>query len=93
MDPVLVVGTALRGSTMVSKVMRPHPQILSVAEFFATQGSRAFIDTRLCGEEMCRRLTSPDQVYSARIQSGSLPAEILYRFGPPATRPPTFLHC
>jgi hypothetical protein len=42
MPPVFIVGTGRCGSTMMSNVVRLHPRLLSLSEFFTSLAGRAF---------------------------------------------------
>ena len=56
--PVLVLSTGRCGSTMLSDVLDTHPDVLSLSEFFASVGLKAFARKRLNGKalwEICRR--------------------------------------
>ena len=58
MAPVLVLSTGRCGSTMLSDVLDTHPDVLSLSEFFASVGLKAFARKRLNGKalwEICRR--------------------------------------
>lgn len=84
MNPVLIVSTGRAGSTMLSEIVRLHPRMLSVSEFFVNFDSRALVGGALGGEEMCRRLVTPGPLFSLLIRSGGRSGDLLYRFGPGA---------
>ena len=84
MNPVLIVSTGRSGSTMLSEIVRLHPRMLSVSEFFVSFDSRALVGGALGGEAMCRRLTTPSPVFTAMMRSGGRSGDLLYRFGPDA---------
>ena len=50
--PVLVLSTGRCGSTMLSDILNTHPDILSLSEFFASVGLKAFVRKRLDGKAM-----------------------------------------
>ena len=50
--PVLVLSTGRCGSTMLSDILNTHPEILSLSEFFASVGLKAFVRKRLDGKAM-----------------------------------------
>lgn len=80
MHPILIVSSGRCGSTMMSELVRLHPQMLSVSEFFVSLSSSAFVGGQLNGDEMCRRLTTPSLALSVMAQAGIRSEELLYRF-------------
>lgn len=80
MNPVLIVGTGRCGSTMMSELVRLHPRMLSVSEFFVSFGSKALVGVPLGGEEVCERLTTTTPGLALTLQEGVRSAEVLYRF-------------
>ena len=81
-DPLFIVGTGRCGSTMLSRVVRHHPEVLSVSEFFTSLGSRAFLGWRPSGEAVFRRLETLPPKGRAFLESGLTVGEFLYEFGP-----------
>ena len=80
--PVFIVGTGRCGSTMLSNVVRLHPDMLSVSEFFTSLGSHAFLGRRLTGEAVFRRLGTLPIEGRTMLENGFHLDEFLYRFGP-----------
>lgn len=78
--PVFIVGTGRCGSTMLSKIVRNHPDILSVSEFFTSLASRAFLGRRLTGEAAFRRLNTLSPEGRALLENGFTVDEFLYEF-------------
>lgn len=79
--PVFIVGTGRCGSTMLSNVVRQHPDILSVSEFFTSLASRAFLGRRLTGKAAYRRLDTLLPEGRALLENGLQVDEFLYEFG------------
>ncbi|WP_419940240.1 sulfotransferase family protein [Candidatus Palauibacter sp.] len=77
-----MVGTGRCGSTMLSNIVRRHPDMLSVSEFFTSLGSRALFGRRLTGEAVFRRLDTLSVEGRALLENGFQVDEFLYRFGP-----------
>ncbi len=84
MCPVLIVGTGRCGSTMMSELVRLHPRMLSVSEFFTSLGSKALVPASLGGEELCGRLATTGPAVALTLRDGMRSAEVLYGFGPDA---------
>jgi putative sulfotransferase len=89
--PTFVIGTGRCGSTMLSNMLREHPNVLSLSEFFAmvSDGSRipeAFSPAPMVGAQFWRILTGCAQHTSFAMRQGIAPAEILYRYADPSAR-------
>ena len=69
---------------MMSELVRLHPRMLSVSEFFVSFGSKALVGGPLDGEEVCERLTTLRPGLALTLREGVRSAEVLYRFGPGA---------
>ena len=78
--PVFVVSTGRCGSTLLSAMLRLHPQILSVSEFFAYLGPGGVRAPRVSGEAAFRRLNTPTRALRAFLESASI-GEFLYPLG------------
>ena len=83
-DPVFIVGTGRCGSTMLSNMVRLHPDILSVSEFFTSLASRAFRGRNPTGETIFRRLNTLSPGGRALLTNGFIVDEFLYPLGPQA---------
>jgi sulfotransferase family protein len=87
-----VVGTGRCGSTMLSRLLREHPDVLSMSEFFSTlriaaaSGPRGFPTGEMDGAQLWRLLASPFPMLDAMIADGLRTSEMLYpdggRFAP-----------
>lgn len=86
--PVFVVSTGRCGSTMVSNMIRAHPRMLSVSEFFSSLADGAFLGRTLDGNALLRRLGTPRPVGRMLLRNDLTFDEYLYplgaasRFGP-----------
>ena len=80
LDPVFVVSTGRCGSTLLSEMVRLHPQILSVSEFFGWLGPGAVRAPVVTGETAFRRLNTPLPGFSEFFEDGSI-GEFLYPIG------------
>ncbi len=78
MRGALILGPARCGSTMISRMLVTHPEVLSLSELFAMIGPRAFRPARCDGRQFWRALTLP------------LPG--MCRIGNPDTAPDEFLY-
>ncbi len=82
--PVFIFSTGRCGSTMVSQMLKRHPDILSISEFFAALGQNAFAGKKVAGDSMWRLYSEPGKRMSiiARESFG----ELLYPFNDPDAR-------
>lgn len=84
----LILGSARCGSTLVSRILRSHPDILSLSELFSTAGPRAFRPDRLEGARFWSHLAKPSRALSQIGNPSVAPAEFLYGgFGQPRHDP------
>lgn len=74
----LVLGSARCGSTLVSQILRLHPEILSVSELFATMGPNAFRPPRLDGARFWAHLATPSRAMAKVANPEAAPSEFLY---------------
>lgn len=79
--PVFIVGTGRCGSTMMSSIVRLHPRLLSLSEFFSALAARAFTMRRPDGEEFWRLLTTLSPVAALTLVNDPEMEEVLYEFG------------
>ena len=87
-----MVGTGRCGSTMLSRLLREHPDVLAMSEFFSTlriagaSGPAGFPVGDMDGAQLWRLLATPFPMLDAMISGGLRTSEMLYpadgRFGP-----------
>lgn len=98
-DPVFVVGTGRCGSTLISRMVREHPEALSVSELFSFVSDlgmrieRALPTRPLTGFEFWAILAEPQPRQSILLRHGLQMAEVIYpwsqgRFTPGTGLPP-----
>ncbi len=97
MQLTFVVGTGRCGSTLLSRILAEHPDVLSMSEFFGTLRTAArgelLADRELGGEEFWRLLASPFPMIDEMISSGLRITELAYRGRfLPATGVPLICH-
>jgi hypothetical protein len=74
-----VVGTGRTGSTLLSRILRLHPEILSVNELFSSMdGAETHLDRPLTGAQFWKTLAAPHARINAMIANGTLFPELLY---------------
>ncbi|WP_051898883.1 sulfotransferase [Sciscionella sediminilitoris] len=71
MSLTFIVGTGRCGSTMLSKALQGHPQVLSLSEFFAALRHRAFPAEPLDGQGFWELLRKPDPLLDAMMRAGA----------------------
>ncbi len=55
--PTFIVSTGRCGSTLMSRLVRMHPNILSISEFFMSLATRAFVRKTLDGKQFWKLLS------------------------------------
>ncbi|WP_244321316.1 sulfotransferase [Streptomyces melanosporofaciens] len=65
-----VVGTGRCGSTALSRVLRLHPDLLSVSELIAALEPDALVEAPLTGAEFWRILATPRSFANRVIRDG-----------------------
>src|SRR5438105_13834625 len=101
MDLTIVVGTGRCGSTMLSRILGRHPDVLSVAEFFSSLAVGRELPTHdMDGEELWQYMSRPADQMDALMVAGLRPPELRYPYPPegtgrfsPATGVPVICHC
>ncbi|MEV6948895.1 sulfotransferase [Streptomyces sp. NPDC051172] len=73
-----VIGTGRSGSTVLSRILNAHPDVLSLNEFMASVGDAAFPEGELNGEEFWQTLYKPAPHFERMIRSGLPLPEFLY---------------
>jgi hypothetical protein len=89
--PTFVVGTGRCGSTMLSNMLREHPKVLSLSEFFAFVGEggfepRAFLPHAIDGLKFWSIIAAKGELASFNLRHRVPMAERLYPFDDPAAR-------
>ncbi len=78
MTGALLLGSARCGSTLVSRMLRSHPDVLSLSECFAMIGPRAFHPAQCDGNRFWRALAEPLAGMSRIGNPDTAPDEFLY---------------
>jgi putative sulfotransferase len=83
-DPVFVVSSGRCGSTLVSNMLRLHPDILSLSEFLIMLMPGAFLGGRspITGAQFWSLLSTPRKRMTLMQRHGIVFDEVLYRPGP-----------
>jgi sulfotransferase family protein len=80
-----VVSTGRAGSTLLSRMLALHPQVLSISEFFSVlQGvirRYPYPDDDLDGAGLWRLVTAPDPLADAMVRDGQAVPEMFYPYG------------
>jgi hypothetical protein len=80
---VFVVGTGRTGSTMLSRILRTHPEVLSINELFVSiSGAVALPDEPVDGADFWELLATPNIVFDAMTANGTPLPEFLYPRAP-----------
>lgn len=79
--PVFIVSTGRCGSTMLSNMVRRHPDLLSLSEFWPVMSSSALRGDRLTGEQVYRRLGVLPPAGRALMKNDLIIDEFLYPLG------------
>jgi len=82
--PIFIVSTGRCGSTMMTDIVRLHPKLLSLSEFFVSLSNRSFASRRLDGEQFWNVLSVLSPTVSQMFAKGSRVDRLLYKFGPNA---------
>jgi cytochrome P450 len=89
-DVTFVVGSGRCGSTMLSRMLSEHPEVLSLSEFIGptlASPGRTNIISGMDGREVWQVLSSPDPFMDSALLAGLRIPEVVYprgrgRFGP-----------
>jgi hypothetical protein len=82
--PVIIVSTGRCGSTLLSNMVREHPELLSLSELFILLGDDAFPPGLVSGMQFWEILARPHERLHRVQRSGIQMDELLYRPGPGA---------
>lgn len=82
-----VVGTGRCGSTLLSRMLSQHPDLLSIFEFFTgLDAGRRFEPEPASGETFAALLAQDQPVVTMALRRGYSAPEIVYPFGAPGAR-------
>jgi hypothetical protein len=83
MHLTFVVGTGRCGSTMLSRLLSLHPDVLSVSEFFCTMtpGSVGLPVGDIDGQRLWRALSAPEPSLDGIVRDGLAGPELCYPYG------------
>jgi hypothetical protein len=78
-----IVGSGRCGSTMLSRMLTRHPDVLSVSEFFCTltPGSADLPLGKVNGQQLWRVLSSPEPSLDGIVRDGLATPELCYPYG------------
>ncbi|WOE75069.1 sulfotransferase [Alterisphingorhabdus coralli] len=76
-----VLGPGRCGSTMLSNILNLHPDILSLFEFFSTQGVRSLLPGKISGKRYWQQLSTQTRSMRVMFTAKTAPSEFLYREG------------
>lgn len=79
-----IVSSGRCGSTLMSNLVKHHPDILSLSEVFASMMPRAFTHGRLSGKRFWKLLNHNGVGIRKALNDKYCPDELLYEFGPDA---------
>ena len=82
--PTFIVSTGRCGSTLMSRLVRMHPKILSISEFFMSVATRGFVKKTLDGEQLWKLLSIAHAGEKLVFTPDQLVDEFLYPYGPDA---------
>ncbi|MGW2547108.1 sulfotransferase, partial [Kitasatospora sp. NPDC001574] len=81
MTPTFVISTGRCGSTLVSRMLRAHPEVLSLSELFSTVRSRGYLDGAPDGAQFWRMLSEPEPTMDIMVAEGLKVSELIYPYG------------
>lgn len=84
--PVFIVGTGRCGSTLLSDIVRIHPEWLSLSELFVGIAPDCFATDQLSGAAFWAQLTTPQCATSTLLRFRLEPSEFLYPVDRPDSR-------
>ena len=80
MAPTFVISTGRCGSTLLSRMLRLHPEVLSLSELFSTVRARRPFDGSPDGAEFWRLLSAPDPAVDVMVTAGLRVSELIYPY-------------
>lgn len=83
-----LLNASRSGSTMMSAILRMHPEVLSLSEVLSTQGARALLPGRISGAAFWRQMARPSPMVRALANPAASPSEFLYHTRPGGRFPP-----
>ena len=82
-SPIFVVGTGRCGSTLISNILRKHPDVLSLSEFFFSVGGRVALHSgKVTAAEFWKILSTPRPEITFALRQGLQIPEFLYAARP-----------
>ncbi len=78
MNGAFLVNASRSGSTMMSTILRQHPDVLSLSEFMTNQGARALLPGKISGKAYWQQLAKPTRLMRHLVNPNSAPNEFLY---------------
>ncbi|GCB43885.1 sulfotransferase domain-containing protein [Streptomyces sp. NL15-2K] len=81
MAPTFVMSTGRCGSTLVSRMLRLHPDVLSLSELLTTVRDRLQFHDAPDGEQFWRILCDPDPILDVMVAEGLQVSEMIYPYG------------
>ena len=92
--PNFIVGTGRCGSTLLSRMLVRHPDILSLSEVFTSFTTQALFERNLDGKAFSRMLERPSRTLRAVMTPENSPSEFAYEYSPEsAFNPETLPAC
>jgi putative sulfotransferase len=82
----IVVGTGRCGSTLVSRLLREHPAVLSLSEFFGSLNEPQFAHEPMDAAQFWRVLAAPRLNTTAFLRTDMFVPELLYPYNTPTAR-------
>ncbi|MFK3983760.1 hypothetical protein ACI2K4_25680 [Micromonospora sp. NPDC050397] len=76
-----MISTGRCGSTLVSQMLRVHPEVLSLSELFSTVRNRGYLDGTPDGAEFWRMLSEPEPVMDIMVTEDLKVSELIYPYG------------
>lgn len=78
MKGAFLVNPSRSGSTMMSTILRQHPDVLSLSELLTNQGARALLPGTVSGAAFWKQLAKPSALMRHMVNPESAPREFLY---------------